>query len=139
MGLFDALLGRSKPVAANLDRLFGLPSAQITLEASEGLLPTEQAGVCFKPAVGQAFAATETELSEMLELTDSDSNQPNASPISAKLSEEADEYGYRWVVVGADDFDTLVTRRRLDGLSCVSLQAWDVLPVCSDRTREAGQ
>ena len=30
MGLFDTLLGRTKPVRANLDALFSLPSAAIT-------------------------------------------------------------------------------------------------------------
>ena len=32
MGLLDTLLGRSKPVQPNLDQLFGLPSAAMTLE-----------------------------------------------------------------------------------------------------------
>jgi len=70
VGFFDALLGRTKPAQANLDRLFGLPGAQITLEAAEGLQPTGQAGVCFKPAEGQAFTATETEFTALLNLGD---------------------------------------------------------------------
>ncbi|MGA9077392.1 MAG: hypothetical protein WB383_03545 [Acidimicrobiales bacterium] len=101
MGLFDALLGRTKPAQANLDRLFGLPGAQITLEAAEGLQPTGQAGVCFKPAEGQAFTATETEFTALLNLGDD---------AGAHVSENSDQYGYRWVVLSADDFQTLVTR-----------------------------
>lgn len=104
MGFLDALLGRTKPVQANLDRLFGLPGAQITLEASEGLVPTREAGVCFKPSAGQAFDATEREISAML------ADGEGASAVTAKLSEEADEFGYRWVVLRAADFDTLVTQ-----------------------------
>ncbi len=101
MGFLDALLGRTKPAQANLDKLFGLPGAQITLEASEGIQPTGQAGVCFKPAEGQAFASTETEFTALLELGDD---------AGAMVHEESDKYGYRWVVVAADDFQTLVTR-----------------------------
>ena len=33
MGLFDSILGRSKPAKPDLDNLFGLPSAAITLDA----------------------------------------------------------------------------------------------------------
>ncbi len=101
MGLLDVILGRTKPVEANLDKLFALPGARITLEASEGLVPTGQAGVCFKPSAGQGFAETEQEIAGML--------AGASSGASAKLSEEADEYGYRWVVVGDADFDDLVT------------------------------
>lgn len=103
MGFLDAILGRTKPVEANLDRLFGLPGARITLEAAEDVVPTGQAGVCFKPSAGQAFDATEREITAMLAAGD-------GAGSSAKLSEKADEYGYRWVVVGAADFDTLVTQ-----------------------------
>jgi hypothetical protein len=101
MGFLDALLGRSKPAQADLEKLFGLPDAQITLEASEGIQPTGQAGVCFKPAEGQAFVSTETEFTALLNLGDD---------AGAKVHDESDRYGYRWVVIAADDFQTLVTR-----------------------------
>ena len=39
MGLLDILLGRTKPVAPDLDQLFALPSAAVTLEAAAGLTP----------------------------------------------------------------------------------------------------
>lgn len=104
MGLLDTILGRTKPVPANLDRLFGLPGARITLEASEDLVPTGQAGICFKPSAGQAFDATEREITQML------AGSGAAAGTTAKLDERADEFGYRWVVVGSSDFDTLVTQ-----------------------------
>lgn len=107
MGFLDAILGRTKPVQANLDRLFGLPGARITLEAAEDLLPTGQAGVCFKPSAGQAFDATEREISDMLA---GSSAAVGTTGTTAKLSEGADEFGYRWVVIGAGDFDSLVTQ-----------------------------
>jgi hypothetical protein len=106
LGLLDVILGRTKPARPDLDRLFGLPSAQITLEASEALYPTGQAGVCFKPAAGQDFAATEREFESMLVPDEAGSPEEGA----IKLDESTDEYGYRWVVVGSGDFQTLVTR-----------------------------
>ena len=48
MGLFDTLLGRTKPVKANLDALFALPSAAVTLQSSAGLVSSGAAGVCWK-------------------------------------------------------------------------------------------
>jgi hypothetical protein len=70
MGLFDTLLGRTKPVQANLDALFSLPSAAITLQVTAGLVPTGRAGVCFKPPAGQPFAAMEAELEQLLSTPD---------------------------------------------------------------------
>src|SRR5579863_6507543 len=70
MGLFDTLLGRTKPVRANLDALFSLPSAAITLQVTAGLLPTGRAGVCFKPPAGQPFAEMQAELEQLLTTPD---------------------------------------------------------------------
>jgi len=108
MGLFDTLLGRTKPVEANLDNLFGLPGARITLEASLGLRPTGQAGVCFKPATGQPFAETAQEVEELLGLGTPGTGPPTG--VSAKIHEESDSYGYRWIVVAADEFEDLVNQ-----------------------------
>ncbi|MEU9184699.1 hypothetical protein AB0D14_09045 [Streptomyces sp. NPDC048484] len=47
MGFLDVLLGRTKPVKQDLDQLFGLPSAAITLQAASGLTPTGAGSVCF--------------------------------------------------------------------------------------------
>ena len=111
MGFLDALLGRTKPAQPNLDRLFGLPGARITLEASEGLVPSGEAGVCFKPAAGREFADTEAEIAALLDL----GGRPrlgNARPEHEGRASAgpADEFGYRWIVCKAPDFDSLVTR-----------------------------
>lgn len=108
MGFLDALLGRTKPAKPDLERLFGLPGARITLEASEQLQPTGQAGVCFKPVNGPSFADAESELKSLLAL-----DEPGAPDASTTLSSEADEYGYRWVVIRSGDFDDLVGRVHL--------------------------
>jgi hypothetical protein len=105
MGFLDALLGRTKPSQPNLDRLFGLTGAALTLQAAEGLVPSLEAGVCFKPAAGQDFAATQKEFNELLNLDD----PASLGGTKAVLSESEDRYGYRWVVLTGDDFDSLVT------------------------------
>ncbi len=84
MGLFDTLLGRTKPVKANLDALFALPSAAVTLQVTSGLVSTGKAGVCFKPPAGQNFADMQSELEKLLELGDSGSSDAaGASPAGA--------------------------------------------------------
>ncbi len=116
MGLLDVLLGRTKPAAPNLDKLFALPPAALTLEAAEGLKPTGQAAVCFKPVAGPAFADAEAELVSLLQLEDAPGPADGPAlvpstntPEGARL-EPVDKYGYRWVVITSPDFESLVTR-----------------------------
>ncbi|GHH84757.1 hypothetical protein GCM10017771_14880 [Streptomyces capitiformicae] len=54
MGLLDVILGRTKPVPPDLDRLFALPSAAVTLAAAS-LTPTGTGAVCFASVEGAAF------------------------------------------------------------------------------------
>jgi hypothetical protein len=106
--LFDTLLGRTKPVKANLDALFSLPSAAVTLQVSEGYVPTGKAGVCFKPPSGQPFADVQSDIEQLLRMPDEDAQaQPQAT---ASVRDVADSYGYRWIVVEGAGIDDLVTR-----------------------------
>lgn len=54
MSFLNALLGRSKPIRPDLDQLFGLPSAAITLQAAIGFTPTGLGSVCFASIEGGA-------------------------------------------------------------------------------------
>jgi hypothetical protein len=123
VGLLDSLLGRTKPVQANLDHLFGLPGAQITLEATESIVPTGKAGVCFKPAVGQAFAATETEFEGLLSLGEDTDGEIH-------ITKDADSFGYRWIVVTSSDFNSLVTRVHLVNMT-LQEHGYDQQLLCS--------
>jgi len=127
VGFLDALLGRTKPAQPNLDHLFGLPGAQITLEAAEGMHPSGEAAVCFKPASAQSFADTEKELVELLNLNE-EGTDPNAA--KATLSNQEDEFGYRWVVVASSDFSSLVTRVHLVN-STLEEHGWGPQLLCS--------
>ena len=66
MGLFDTILGRTKPVRANLDALFALPTAALTLQSAGGLVTSGHAGVCWKPPPGQAAADAQKEIAELV-------------------------------------------------------------------------
>jgi hypothetical protein len=104
MKILDILAGRTRPAQANLDALFGLSTAFITLEASESsLVPSGEAGVCYKPAAGQPFARTSEEMESLLGLA--------GGPI--KVREETDQYGFHWVVIGSGP----VTAASSSGLS----------------------
>ena len=70
MGFLDTLLGRTKPVRPNLDALFALPSAAVTLQTSAGLVLSGRAGVCWMPPAGQSAADVQREIAELLEIPD---------------------------------------------------------------------
>jgi hypothetical protein len=102
MGLLDALLGRSKPVKPDLDQLFGLPSAAVTLEAAAGFRPSGVGSVCFAAVEGGAFAEVQEDVRALLDM---DTGQ-GAVPVESVR----DAYGYTWLVVRrpADDLPSLV-------------------------------
>lgn len=88
MGLLDVLLGRSKPVRPDLDQVFGLSSAAITLEAASELRPTGLGSVCFAAVEGGAFTEIQQELRELLSTESSN-----------------DSYGYTWLLSRHDPQD----------------------------------
>lgn len=91
MGLLKNLFGRSDPPKANLDNLFAVPSAAITLEAGSGFKPTGVAAVCYRQAEGGAFAAAQTDVQELL---DADSGP--------KVERSTDSFGFTWLVCRSD-------------------------------------
>ena len=90
MGLLDTILGRSKPVRPDLDRLFALPSAVISLEAGAGFVPTGLGSVCFAGVEGGGFARIRDDVRELL---DADNERADA-PV--EFSQDA--YGYTWLL-----------------------------------------
>ncbi|MGW4892103.1 PspA-associated protein PspAB [Kitasatospora sp. NPDC004240] len=90
MGLLDALFGRSKPVRPDLDQLFGIPSAALTLEAGTGFRPTGLGSVCFASVEGGAFDEVERQVRALL---DADTDRGGV-PVEASR----DDYGYSWLL-----------------------------------------
>lgn len=106
MGLLDSLLGRTKPVKANLDALFSLPSAAVTLQSSTGLQLSGRAGVCWKPPAAQQAADVQREIGDLLAVPD----QPGEGPSIGTVTQDEDPYGYRWLLLDDPDVEDLVTR-----------------------------
>jgi hypothetical protein len=97
VGLFDSLLGRSKQAQPNLDALFSLPGAALTLEAAADIHPTGTGAVCFREAEGAPFGRVKAEITALLG--------------GAEPKEVHDSFGYTWLVVrrAPDDVAALVT------------------------------
>lgn len=102
MGLLDVLLGRSKPAKPDLDQLFGLPSAAITLQSAVGFTPTGLGSVCFASVEGGTFAQVREDITELL---DADTD---GGGVPVEVSE--DSYGYSWLLARQppDDVPALV-------------------------------
>ena len=101
MGFLDTLLGRTKPVQPNLDALFSLPTAAITLQAAMGMVPTGTGSVCFRPVEGRAFHDIEDDVRKLLSMSE------NAAPVEVT----EDSYGFTWLVSKhtSDEVEALVT------------------------------
>ena len=94
MGLFDAVLGRRKPSAPNLDALFALPSAAISLQAGLDFEPTGRGSVAFRAPEGRAIADVEADVRALL---DADGGPP--------VQTAADDFGYTWLVATTSPAD----------------------------------
>ncbi|MDT0344600.1 PspA-associated protein PspAB [Streptomyces litchfieldiae] len=102
MGFLDAILGRRKPAPPDLDQLFAVPSAAVTLEAGAGFTPTGLGSVCFASVEGGAFDRVRQEVRELLDADTATGGIP--------VEFSQDSYGYTWLLArhGADDLTGLV-------------------------------
>jgi hypothetical protein len=101
MGLWDVLRGRSSSRGPNLDNLFAVPGAAVTLQSAIGFTPTGVGAVCFRAADGAAMATTEADAIGLIEA--------DGGP---KVEQSNDSFGFTWLVVHADppgDVSALVT------------------------------
>ncbi len=119
MGLFSSIMGKTKPVQANLDALFALPSASITLQSAAGMSCSGHAAVCFKPPTGQGFEEMQAEVVSLLSMDG-----------TGGLHQEKDSFGYQWLVVEDTDIEQLVTRIHLVN-SSLSDSGWGPQLLCS--------
>lgn len=99
MGFWDSIRGRTTPPRANLDALFLIPSASITLQTAAGLNPTGTGSVCFRSAEGSAFAQAQAELVQLL---DSDDDGPD-------VEVQTDNFGFTWLISQQEDLSVLCT------------------------------
>ncbi len=136
MGLFDTLLGRTKPVRANLDALFALPSAAVTLQTAAGIESSGMAGVCWKPPPGQSATEVQREIGELLQIPDDPIDDEehgqggNAGGVAGAMTQAEDTYGYRWLLLRDAELDDLVTRVHLVNSSLTD-NGWGPQLLCS--------
>lgn len=100
MGLLDILLGRTRPVASKIEKLFALTTAHVTLAVKFNANSTGKAGICFKPVTTSYYDVAEGELRQLLELTRKETG--------SEISLAKDSFGYRWVLVKDDQLEDLV-------------------------------
>ncbi|MET4926464.1 hypothetical protein P3L51_29630 [Streptomyces sp. PSRA5] len=98
MGLLDTILGRSKPVRPDLDQLFALPSAALTLQAGAGYTPTGLGSVCFAGVEGGGFARIRQDVQELLDADTGEDSHP--------VEFSQDSYGYTWLLARQAPGDT---------------------------------
>jgi hypothetical protein len=100
VGFRDTLFGRTKQVAPQLDNLFALPTAALTLQTELELISSGEAGLCFKSGSGEATLATDDDLKELLNFQENDN----------KVTFTTDDLGFKWLVIDDADISSLVTR-----------------------------
>jgi hypothetical protein len=98
VGFWQTITGRSKPKPAQLDALFSLPAAAITLQTAANFTMTGRGAICFRAAEGPAFQQT---LAEVVALLDND-DDPD-------VEVSTDEFGFTWLLARQDDMGALVT------------------------------
>ena len=102
MGLLDALLGgRKKLQTANSDRLFAMATAEVTLVTSLNMKSRGVAAIVFQQIANADFKQILTDSEALIKSA--------ATDTGTKLTQDDDEYGYRWMVFRDNDFEDLVT------------------------------
>lgn len=92
MGFWDALTGRHRIKGPDLDSLFLVPSAAVTLQTALGLAPAGSGSVCYRAASGEAFRQLQE---EVVALLDDDDEAPDVTLTT-------DSYGFSWLTVTGD-------------------------------------
>ncbi len=109
MRILDILLGRTRPVPSQLDRLFAISTAYLTLTSDLQLTETGRAGVTFRPIDSAQFESLDTELEGVLRI----SGQETGTAVHT----ETDDFGFQWVTLQDTDFQELVSTIHLVSLS----------------------
>lgn len=136
---------------ANLDALFALPSAAVTLESSDGAVSSGHAGVCWSPPAGREPADVQSEIEQILEISDRDSASDAGSASSGQgetdagagaapppasgaarsdLAQAEDSFGFRWLLLANPALDDLVSRVHLIN-STLADNGWGPQLLCS--------
>jgi hypothetical protein len=94
VGLLDKVFGRTPPVRPQLDQLFSVPDAALTLESALGLKPTGIGSVSFRAAEGGASASVTDDVQALLD-----------ADVGPAVERSVDSFGYTWLLVRHDPTD----------------------------------
>jgi len=99
VGFWDVVRGRQPAKRPNLDNLFAVPGAAITLQTALGIMPTGVGSVCFRAAEGAAAGSAEAVATALVEAD------------GPAVERSVDGFGFTWIVVRSspDDVPGLVT------------------------------
>ena len=99
MGFWDVLRGQQRAKGPNLDNLFAVPGAAVTLQTALDVTPTGVGSVCFRSAEGAASGSAEQVATALVEED------------GPAVERSVDSFGFTWLVVrGApEDVSGLVT------------------------------
>jgi hypothetical protein len=92
---WDALTGRTAAKSADLDSLFLIPSAAVTLQTSIGFTPTGTGSVCFRAPDGAAYQQVQDDVVALLRDA---ADKPD-------VQVTRDDFGFTWLVVDRVDDD----------------------------------
>jgi len=95
MSFWTTITGRSKPKQANLDALFAVPSAALTLQSALGFVPTGDGAVCYRSAAGAGFADAQHDLVALI----------GQGERAAKVTTQTDSFGFTWLLVDNEPLD----------------------------------
>jgi hypothetical protein len=93
--LWETITGRSTPKKANLDSLFLVPSAAVTLQTAVGFTPTGTGSVCYRAPDGVAYQQLQDDVVALLR---DDADKPD-------VQVQRDDFGFTWLVVDRVDDD----------------------------------
>jgi len=97
---FDSLLGRTRPVKSQLEKLFAMSTAHVTLTIDLQLKATGRAGICFRPIASSRFDRIGEDLDDLLKVSGTESG--------TTFQTTTDPFNFQWVVMEDDDFEDLV-------------------------------
>ncbi len=107
MGLLEILTGKRKLAKPAEDRLFAISTAYVTFETALEITSRGGAAIVFQSLATADFTSIVREMEEVVRATASDS--------ATTVETFEDSYGYSWLVLRGQDFDSLVV-----GINAVS-------------------
>lgn len=106
---FDALFGRTRPVKSQLEKLFAMSTAHVTLTIDHQQQPAGRGGICFRPVTSSRFGSLQSELNDLLRVS--------GKGTGTVIRTTTDAYGFQWVILEDEDFEDLVATVHLVSLT----------------------